>query len=113
MPLAQAARPRRSTRQRAHLTLLMSDHFDYNNIPVRRRQTSGSRSSLNMDVDPLPSPSPQHMELDPIPSAPQALDAHLSDPSSSGTCDMALALSVLTQIDLPPICVNWTNAYPY
>ena len=66
-----------------------------------------------MDVDPLPSPSPQHMELDPIPSAPPALDAHLSDPSSSDTCDMALALSVLTQIDLPPICVNWTNAYPY
>ena len=66
-----------------------------------------------MDVDPLPSPSPQHMELDPIPSAPPALDAHLSDPSSSDTCNMALALSVLTQIDLPPICVNWTNAYPY
>ena len=56
VPIAQAAPgPRRSARQRAPVALLMSDHFDYNNIPVRRRRTS--RSSLNMDVDPLPSPS--------------------------------------------------------
>ncbi len=119
---------RRSGRNRSRATLQLSDFIPIHIPRAVRRRSHESQGGSGPDCRPSPETGEdqpldaeaQHLAQDSPPDVDLMIPDHNAPPSYSiegsrvmAHIDPQLAMAILQQVELPPICVNWGLGYRF